>query len=30
MKYARAMLADLEGYVPGEQPKSTGIVKLKK
>jgi len=28
MKYGREMLKDVEGYVPGEQPKMPGIVKL--
>ncbi|MDZ4861241.1 MAG: histidinol-phosphate transaminase [Candidatus Hydrogenedentes bacterium] len=28
MKYAREMLREVEGYVPGEQPKMAGIVKL--
>lgn len=28
MKYQRAMLRDVEGYVPGEQPKFADIVKL--
>lgn len=28
MKYGRAILKDVEGYVPGEQPKIKGIVKL--
>jgi histidinol-phosphate aminotransferase len=28
MKYARVMLGDVEGYVPGEQPKAADVVKL--
>ncbi|MBM3289350.1 MAG: histidinol-phosphate transaminase [Candidatus Hydrogenedentes bacterium] len=28
MKYARETLKDVEGYVPGEQPKMPGIIKL--
>ncbi len=28
MKYQRALLADVEGYVPGEQPKIPNIIKL--
>ena len=28
MKYGREILRDVEGYVPGEQPKMTGIIKL--
>lgn len=28
MKYAREMLREVEGYVPGEQPKMAGLVKL--
>lgn len=28
MKYRRALLADVEGYVPGEQPQRSGVVKL--
>ncbi len=28
MKYQRTLLADVEGYVPGEQPKMPNIVKL--
>lgn len=28
MKYARALLRDVEGYVPGEQPKFPNIIKL--
>lgn len=28
MKYARDILKDVEGYVPGEQPKIPGIIKL--
>jgi histidinol-phosphate aminotransferase len=28
MKYAREILSDVEGYVPGEQPKTADIVKL--
>ena len=28
MKYARALLKDVEGYVPGEQPKGGPVIKL--
>ena len=28
MKYARAMLRDVEGYVPGEQPQGSDVIKL--
>ena len=28
MKHARALLKDVEGYVPGEQPKDPNIIKL--
>lgn len=28
MKYARTLLQDIEGYVPGEQPKAPGVIKL--
>lgn len=28
MKYGRTLLTDVEGYVPGEQPKETGVIKL--
>jgi histidinol-phosphate aminotransferase len=28
MKYGRAILKDVEGYVPGEQPKSADVIKL--
>lgn len=28
MKYARALLKDVEGYVPGEQPKDPDVIKL--
>jgi histidinol-phosphate aminotransferase len=28
MKYGREMLRDVEGYVPGEQPKTANVVKL--
>ena len=28
MKYGRAILKDVEGYVPGEQPKSANVIKL--
>lgn len=28
MKYGRSMLAGVEGYVPGEQPKTSNVVKL--
>lgn len=28
MKYSRTALADIEGYVPGEQPRQAGIIKL--
>ncbi len=28
MKYARDLLKDVEGYVPGEQPKESGVIKL--
>ncbi len=28
MKYARKLLEDVEGYVPGEQPKGTDVIKL--
>jgi histidinol-phosphate aminotransferase len=28
MKYGRSLLAGVEGYVPGEQPRSSGVIKL--
>ena len=28
MKYERGILADVEGYVPGEQPRGSGVIKL--
>ncbi|MCC6487529.1 MAG: histidinol-phosphate transaminase [Candidatus Hydrogenedentes bacterium] len=28
MKYGRSILAGVEGYVPGEQPRSSGVIKL--
>ncbi len=28
MKYGRVLLKNVEGYVPGEQPKETGVIKL--
>ena len=28
MKYGRALLKDVEGYVPGEQPKDPDVIKL--
>ena len=28
MKYQRELLKDVEGYVPGEQPKTSGVIKL--
>ena len=28
MKYTREILKDVEGYVPGEQPKIKGLIKL--
>lgn len=28
MRFQRALLRDVEGYVPGEQPKESGIIKL--
>ena len=28
MKYTRELLKDVEGYVPGEQPKGGNVIKL--
>ena len=28
MKYQRELLKDVEGYIPGEQPKTSGVIKL--